>query len=75
MAIPTRAEVDAVVSGRLERDPDVRARLLDDPRAALFELAAGGDALDELWVCPLADSSEHAGTFAKRLPHTTRVPE
>lgn len=38
MAIPTRAEVDALVGEWLARDPDFRARLLEDPRAAVSEV-------------------------------------
>lgn len=38
MGIPTRAEVDALVRDRLAADPEFRARLMADPRAALSEL-------------------------------------
>lgn len=38
MAIPTRAELDALVRDRLASDPDFRAALLADPRATLSEL-------------------------------------
>jgi hypothetical protein len=39
MAVPTRAELDALVRERLAADSDFRARLLADPRGALSELA------------------------------------
>jgi hypothetical protein len=38
MAIPTRAELDALVRERLDSDPDFRAALLADPRAAISSL-------------------------------------
>lgn len=38
MAIPTRAEVDALVREKLAADPSFREALLADPRAALSEL-------------------------------------
>jgi hypothetical protein len=38
MAIPTRAEVDALVREKLAADPAFRDALLADPRAALSEL-------------------------------------
>jgi hypothetical protein len=39
MAVPTRAELDALVRERLAADPEFRARLLADPRGTLSELA------------------------------------
>lgn len=38
MAIPTRAELDALLRDRLASDPDFRAALLADPRAAISGL-------------------------------------
>jgi hypothetical protein len=38
MAIPTRAELDALLRERLASDPDFRAALLADPRAAISGL-------------------------------------
>ena len=38
MAIPTRADVDAMVRDRLASDPAFREQLLADPRAALSQL-------------------------------------
>ena len=38
MAIPTRAQVDVMIRERLATDPDRRATLLADPRAALSGL-------------------------------------
>lgn len=38
MGIPTRAEVDALVRDKLAADPEFRARLLAEPRAALSQL-------------------------------------
>jgi hypothetical protein len=38
MAIPTRADVDAMVRDKLATDPDFRAALLADPHAALSAL-------------------------------------
>lgn len=38
MSIPTRAELDALISERLASDPNYRQALLDDPRAAVTEL-------------------------------------
>lgn len=38
MAIPTRAELDALVRERIDSDPDFRAALFADPRAAISEL-------------------------------------
>lgn len=38
MAIPTRAELDSVLREQLATDPDFRAALLADPRAAVSGL-------------------------------------
>lgn len=38
MGVPSRAEVEALVSEQLAGDPGFRAELLADPRAALSEL-------------------------------------
>jgi hypothetical protein len=38
MAIPTRAELDALLRERLASDPDFRTALLADPRAAISGL-------------------------------------
>lgn len=38
MAIPTRAELDALISERLASDPGFRAQLLADPRTAVGTL-------------------------------------
>lgn len=61
MAVPTRAELNALICGRLAEDPAFRERLVQDPRAAVSEVlgvdlpdvvtvsvhARGG-----LWGCP-----------------------
>ena len=38
MAIPTRAELDALIQEKLADDPDFRAQLLADPKSALSAL-------------------------------------
>lgn len=38
MSIPTRSELDAMVTDRVAADPGFRAKLLEDPRAAVSEL-------------------------------------
>ncbi|MDQ1249362.1 MAG: hypothetical protein QG597_3737 [Actinomycetota bacterium] len=38
MAIPTRAELDTMLRERLAADPDFRAAVLADPRAAISQL-------------------------------------
>ncbi|MDQ1249360.1 MAG: hypothetical protein QG597_3735 [Actinomycetota bacterium] len=38
MVIPTRAELDTLLRDRLASDPDFRAAVLADPRAAISEL-------------------------------------
>ena len=38
MSIPTRAEIDALISERIADDPSFRDALLSDPRAALSAL-------------------------------------
>ncbi len=40
MSIPTRAELDTLVRECLANDPDFRAALLADPRAAVSKLLA-----------------------------------
>lgn len=39
MAVPTRAELDALVAQALADNPNLRDRLLSDPRATLSEIA------------------------------------
>lgn len=39
MSVPTRADVDRIVSEKLAADPTFRDALLADPRAALSEVA------------------------------------
>lgn len=38
MAMPTRAQLDELIRARLTDDPDFRAHLLADPRAAVSEV-------------------------------------
>jgi hypothetical protein len=38
MEIPSRAQVDQVISEQLANDPGFRERLLDDPKATLAEV-------------------------------------
>lgn len=46
MAIPTRAEIDALIRQRLAEDPDFRQALVDDPRGTLSGLV--GTALPDV---------------------------
>ncbi len=38
MAVPTRAQVDALIQQRLESDPGFRGKLVSDPRAAVSDV-------------------------------------
>jgi hypothetical protein len=55
MAIPTRAEVEAIIAERIAADPAFRETLLADPRAVLSEVI-GFDIPDTVQVVLHEDS-------------------
>lgn len=67
MAIPTRADVDALIRERLASDPDFREQLLADPRGTVSALV-GIDLPDVVTVSVHEESLTHLHVVLPAVP-------